>query len=150
MSELWATTSKTASLRKGVGTHGYGNGAFRVFTYGQAGNAQSGGFFLETAGIRQHHARILPQMQKFHVRQWFGQMNAGGRSQAETLHVGSGPGMDGENKGKLSADIIQGGKNPAQSFGVVHIGWPVQRDHSIFSVAGLERRSGKCQTITLF
>jgi hypothetical protein len=55
---------------KQVGTFRDGDGALGVLAQGEAGNAESGGFFLDAAGIREDELGFAQETEKIEVADW--------------------------------------------------------------------------------
>ena len=107
-----------------------GDGAFGVFAKSEARDTQSGGLFLNAAGVGEDQCGFAEQAEKIEI--------AYGRNQAQlwmSLDPGVseallGPRVNGKNYRNLGSNGIYGPKKFGKFFGGIYVGWTMEREHT--------------------
>jgi len=128
----------------------HGDGPLRIFSDGDAGNAQTRCFFLDASGIGHDDRCMLHQTQKIQIRQGIGQhdsragvsgsfcisarlggIRSGREIQTEILNALPRSGMDGKYDGKILRQFLQTRKNAQKTIPIVHIRWAMQSQQRV-------------------
>src|SRR5438876_1057886 len=105
-----------------VGTLGDGDGALGIFTQGEAGDAESRGFFLDAAGIGEHEAGFAQETEKIEVPNGRNEPKLRMMLDTALCQTLLRAGMHGENNGHFGCNGINRTQKLAELFRRIDVG----------------------------
>src|SRR5438477_10945816 len=105
-----------------VGTLGDGNRALGIFTQCEAGDAESGGLFLDAAGISEHEAGFAQETEKIEVSDRRNEPKLRMILDTSLFETLLRAGMHGENNGHFGGNGVDRSETLAELFRRIDIG----------------------------
>jgi len=119
-------------IRSDEEVRAFGNrdGALGVFAKGEAGDAESGGFFLNAAGIRQNERGFAEEAEKIEIADGRDELELSMSLDAGLQQALLGTRMDRENDRDLGGDGVNGAKEFGKFFGGVDVRRAMQSENA--------------------